>query len=52
MSEDQDPQDEAEDVGPDEAIPLIDGALLGRLLFPFAMAEAERVPPANDREAA
>lgn len=31
-----------------EGVPLIEGMALGRLLFPFAMAEARRVPPAND----
>lgn len=44
MNEEEDGMEE------DEGIPLIEGMLLGRLLFPFAMAEAERVPPANDLE--
>jgi hypothetical protein len=33
-----------------DGIPLIEGWMFGRLLFPLAMAEAERVPPANDGE--
>jgi hypothetical protein len=48
MAEDDDSD---EDEGEARGIPLIEGMLLGRLLFPFAMAEAERVPPANDTEA-
>jgi hypothetical protein len=32
----------------DEGIPLIEGWMLGRLLFPLAMEELHRVPPAND----
>ncbi len=31
---------------------LIDARLLGALLFPFAMAEIGRVPPANDPDPA
>ncbi|GGG45899.1 hypothetical protein GCM10010964_36600 [Caldovatus sediminis] len=31
-----------------EAFLLIEGRLLGLVLFPYAMAEVERVPPAND----
>ena len=31
-----------------EGIPLIEGWMLGLLLFPFAMEEVVRVPPAND----
>jgi hypothetical protein len=34
-----------------EGFLLIDARLLGSLLFPFAMAEIGRVPPANDTEA-
>lgn len=33
-----------------EAILLIESRLLGFLLFPFAMEEVERIPPANDTE--
>jgi hypothetical protein len=33
-----------------EAFLLIEGRLLGFLLFPHAMAEVERLPPANDTE--
>jgi hypothetical protein len=42
-----------EDSGPEaeEGFPLIEGRLLGWLLYPYAMAEVERVPPANDPEA-
>ena len=50
MVEDDGPQDERGEE--EKGIPLIDSVMLGRLLFPFAMAEAQRVPPANDREAA
>ena len=32
-----------------EEIVLMDGWLLGRLLFPIAVQEMVRVPPANDR---
>jgi len=35
-----------------EGFLLIDARLLGALLFPFAMAEIGRVPPANDPEPA
>lgn len=35
-----------------EAFLLIEGQLLGFLLFPYAMAEIARVPPANDTEPA
>lgn len=45
MAEDEDSMDEGV-----EGIVLIEGMLLGRLLFPYAMAEVERVPPANDPE--
>ena len=31
-----------------EGIPLIEGWMLGQVLFPFAMEEIVRVPPAND----
>jgi hypothetical protein len=31
-----------------EGIPLMEGWMFGRLLFPLAMQEAQRVPPAND----
>ena len=34
----------------EEGIPLIEGWMLGRLLFPLAMEELQRVPPANDDE--
>jgi hypothetical protein len=48
MAEGQDaPPDED---GAGEGIPLIEGWMLGRLLFPLALAEVERVPPANDDE--
>ena len=33
-----------------EAILLIESRLLSFLLFPFAMEEVERIPPANDAE--
>jgi hypothetical protein len=33
-----------------EVFVLIEGRLLGFLLFPYAMAEMERVPPANDTD--
>lgn len=36
--------------GGDDDIPLIEGWMLGRLLFPLAMDEVRRVPPANDDE--
>jgi len=42
-------EDGTEDDG-GEGFLLIEGRLLGRVLFPFAMAEIERVPPANDTE--
>lgn len=45
MSEGHDappPGDEA------EGFPLLEGWMFGRLLFPFAMQEVQRVPPAND----
>ena len=45
---------EGQDTPPDddvEGIPLIEGWMLGRLLFPLAMDEIQRVPPANDDEA-
>jgi hypothetical protein len=32
----------------EEGFPLIDARLLGWLLFPYAVAEIQRVPPAND----
>jgi hypothetical protein len=31
-----------------DGIPLIEGWMLGQFLFPFAMEEIVRVPPAND----
>lgn len=31
-----------------DGIPLIEGWMLGRLLFPLAMEEIRRAPPAND----
>ncbi len=34
-----------------EEMVLMDGWLLGRLLFPIAVEEMVRVPPANDRVA-
>lgn len=34
-----------------EGVPLIEGWMLGRLLFPLAMHEVERVPPSNDDDA-
>lgn len=45
MGDEQDapPDDDAEG-----GVPLIEGWMFGRLLFPLAMEEAERVPPAND----
>ncbi len=33
---------------PDQGVPLIEGWVLGRVLYPFAMQEVARVPPAND----
>lgn len=33
-----------------EGIPLLEGWMFGRLLFPLAMQEIQRVPPANDDE--
>jgi hypothetical protein len=47
MSEGQDapPDDDA------DGVPLIEGWMFGRLLFPLAMHEVERLPPANDDEA-
>lgn len=39
------------DAPPDDAaegIPLIEGWMLGRLFFPLAMDDIQRVPPAND----
>ena len=41
---------EGQDAPPDDAdgIPLIEGWMLGQFLFPFAMEEIVRVPPAND----
>ena len=43
---------EGRDTPPDDGdgIPLIEGWMLGQLLFPFAMEEIVRVPPANDAE--
>ena len=45
---------EGQDVPPDgdegEGIPLLEGWMFGRLLFPLAMHEIQRVPPANDDE--
>lgn len=44
---------EGDDAPPEddpEGIPLIEGWMLGRLLFPLAMSEVQRVPPANDDE--
>ncbi|WP_158295527.1 hypothetical protein [Crenalkalicoccus roseus] len=32
----------------EEGIPLIEGWMFGVLLFPYAMGEVVRVPPAND----
>ena len=43
MEEGQGPPEAA-----DDGIPLIEGWMLGQLLFPFAMEEIVRVPPAND----
>jgi hypothetical protein len=34
----------------DEGFQLLEGWMLGALLFPLAMAEVVRVPPANDPE--
>ena len=31
-----------------EGVPLMEGWMFGRLLFPLAMHEVQRVPPAND----
>ena len=31
-----------------EGVPLMEGWMFGRLLFPLAMDEVARVPPAND----
>ena len=47
MNEGQDttPPDEG------EGIPLIEGWMLGKMFFPLAMDEIQRVPPANDDEA-
>lgn len=36
--------------GSGDGVPLIEGWMLGRLLFPIAMEEVGRVPPANDTE--
>ncbi|MBV1796757.1 hypothetical protein [Siccirubricoccus sp. G192] len=37
--------------GAEEGVLLIEGWMLGQLLFPFAMEEIVRVPPANDSAA-
>ena len=34
--------------GDAEGIPLLEGWMFGQLLFPLAMQEVQRVPPAND----
>ena len=34
-----------------DGIPLIEGWMLGKLFFPLAMDEIQRVPAANDDEA-
>jgi hypothetical protein len=34
--------------GQEEGIPLIEGWMFCALLFPYAMSEVVRVPPAND----
>lgn len=31
-----------------EGVPLLEGWMFGQLLFPLAMNEIQRVPPAND----
>lgn len=31
-----------------EGVPLLEGWMFGRLLFPLAMDEVQKVPPAND----
>ncbi|HYZ32763.1 MAG TPA: hypothetical protein VE684_10855 [Crenalkalicoccus sp.] len=36
--------------GSEEGVPLLEGWMFGALLYPHAMAEVVRVPPANDRE--
>ena len=44
MSEEEDaPRD-----GDSEGVPLLEGWMFGRLLYPLAVQEVERVPPAND----
>ena len=52
MADGQDapPPDEDDDDGAAEGVPLIEGWMFGRLLFPLAMDEVGRVPPANDDE--
>lgn len=44
MDEPNTPGDDA------DGIPLIEGWMLGRLFFPVAMDEIQRVPAANDRD--
>ncbi len=47
----RDAMTEGEDAPPDDdtaGIPLIEGWMLGQLLFPLAMDEVQRLPPAND----
>jgi hypothetical protein len=45
MTEGQDAPPHDDDA---DGIPLIEGWMLGRLLFPLAMEEVRRSPPAND----
>jgi hypothetical protein len=44
-------EEQAPPAGAAEGVPLIEGWMLGLLLFPFAMEEIVRVPPANDAAA-
>lgn len=42
-------EDEADmHVAEDDGFPLVEGWMLGMLMFPAAMAEVVRNPPAND----
>lgn len=43
MAEDETARDDA-----DQGVPLLPAEALGRLLYPYAVAEILRVPPAND----
>ena len=50
MDDKDPPKLESKEEEKEEGVPLIEGWMLGALLFPEAMAKVVEAPPANDPE--